>query len=272
MGFPGTWMTESGSVIYRVVPKCACSTIGQILFFSDNGHFFDGDIHDATLGLHKWAREDSQSVIERAVKARKTFAFTCVRNPYTRILSSFFDKICGIQRNGRRYRGNLVPLLAQKYGVDVGGPDGSQPFDQVASFRRFLLFARDTIRWKKPMDPDIHWSSMAGHISTLIANGGRYDAIFFTETFDAGMQGVLDRITPRHPVVLSEVPRFNESEGHGPKRLHPVEDYFDDLSRHLMWEIYRRDFELFRYDFDNPGNRLPLGTVDLAEVHAKLGD
>ena len=59
MGFPGTWMTESESVVYRVVPKCACSTIGQIMYYSDHGEFFDGDIHDAKQGLHKWALEDS---------------------------------------------------------------------------------------------------------------------------------------------------------------------------------------------------------------------
>ena len=69
----------------------------------------------------------------------------------------------------------------------------------------------------------------------------------------------------------SEIPRFNESEGHGPKRAHPVEDYFDDLSRHLVYEIYKRDFELFRYDFENPGNPLPTGEIDLEEVHKKLG-
>jgi Sulfotransferase family len=272
MGFPGTWMTESESVVYRVVPKCACSSIGQIMFYSDHGRFYDGDIHDATQGLHKWAREDSQPLIEANVKGLKSYAFTCVRNPYTRILSSYFDKVCGIQRNGKRYRGNLVPLLTQKYGVEVGGADGQEPFDQIASFRRFLLFARDTIRWKKPMEPDIHWSAMAGHIATFIANGGRYDHIFFTESFDPGMQVVLDHITTRHPVDLATIPRFNESEGHGPKRAHAVEDYFDDLSKHLMWEIYKRDFQLFQYDFENPGNKMPKGPVDLDEVHAKLGD
>jgi len=252
MGFPGTWMTESESVVYRVVPKCACSTIGQIMFYSDHGRFFDGDIHDSTKGLHKWAQEESQPLIEANVKAHKSYAFTCVRNPYTRILSSFFDKICGIQRNGKRYRGNLVPMLVQKYGIEVGGDDGKQEFDQFASFRRFLLFARDTIRFRKPMEPDIHWSAMSGHISTFIVNGGRYDHIFFTEKFDDGMQVVLDNIKTKHKINLKKIPRFNESEGHGPKRLHPVEDYFDDLSRHLMWEIYKRDFQLFRYDFDNP--------------------
>lgn len=271
MGFPGTWMTESGSVIYRVVPKCACSTIGQIMYYSDHGRFFDGDIHDSTTGLHKWAQEGSQSAITAAVQSHSAPTFTCVRNPYARILSSFFDKICGIQRNGRRYRGNLVPLLIQKYGIEVGGDDGRQEFDQIASFRRFLLFARDTIRFRKPMEPDIHWSAMSGHISTFIVNGGRYDHIFTTETFNEGMQKVLDRIDSPHPVNLAAIPKFNESEGHGPKRAHPVSAYFDDLSRHLMWEIYRKDFQLFRYDFDNPDNKFPRGPVDLEEVHLKLG-
>ncbi|WP_136685072.1 sulfotransferase family protein [Falsirhodobacter xinxiangensis] len=272
MGFPGTWMTESESVVYRVVPKCACSTIGQIMFFSDHGRFFDGDIHDSTSGLHKWAQAESQPLIEANVRAHNSPTFTCVRNPYTRVLSSFFDKICGIQRNGRRYRGNLVPLLIQKYGIEVGGPDGTDDFDQIRSFRRFLLFVRDTIRWKKPMEPDIHWSAMSGHIATFIVNGGKYDQIFFTEKFNDGMQRVLDVMEPRHAVDLATIPRFNESEGHGPKRAHPVEDYFDDLSMHLMWEIYKRDFQLFRYDFDNPANKMPKGEVDLDEVHRKLGD
>jgi len=194
MGFPGTWMTTSESVVYRVVPKCACSTIGQIMYYSDHGEFFDGDIHDAQAGMHKWAMEDSQPKITDNVKNHSSYSFTCVRNPYTRILSSFFDKICGIQRNGKRYRGNLVPLLIQKYGIEVGSPEDGFEFDQVKSFRRFLLFARDTIRWRRPMDPDIHWSAMSGHISTFIVNGGRYDNIFWTEQFNDGMQSVLDAI------------------------------------------------------------------------------
>ncbi|NND18731.1 MAG: sulfotransferase family protein [Silicimonas sp.] len=266
MGFPGTWMTLSESMVYRVVPKCACSTIGQIMYYSDHGTFFDGDIHDAREGLHKWAQEDSQSRITKNVQGHESFAFTCVRNPYSRILSSFFDKICGIQRNGQRYRGNLIPQLAQKYGIVVDGD-----FDQIEMFRRFLLFARDTIRFRKPMDPDIHWSSMSGHISTFIANGGRYDRIFWTEDFNTGMQQVLDALELPHSVDLETMPRFNESEGHAPKRAHPVEEYFDDLSKHLVLEIYKRDFQLFRYDFENPGNPRPTGEIDLDEVHKKLG-
>jgi hypothetical protein len=86
------------------------------------------------------------------------------------------------------------------------------------------------------------------------------------------MATVLKNIKTKHKVDLKKIPRFNESEGHGPKRSHPVSAYFDDLSRHLIWEIYKRDFQLFKYDFDNPDNKMPVGEVDLAEVHAKLGD
>ncbi len=259
-------MTESESTVYRVVPKCACSTIGQIMYYSDHGEFFDGDIHDATGGMHKWAIEDSQPLIEKNVRNHASYTFTCVRNPYTRILSSFFDKICGIQRNGKRYRGNLVPLLIQKYGIEVEGE-----FDQIKSFRRFLLFARDTVKWRKPMDPDIHWSAMSGHVSTFIVNGGSYDKIVYTEKFNEDMQDVLDNIETKNAIDLAEIPRFNESEGHGPKRAHPVGDYFDDLSMHLVYEMYKRDFDLFKYDFKDPGNKMPIGEIDLGEIHAKLG-
>jgi len=272
MGFPGTWMTESESVVYRVVPKCACSTIGQIMYYSDHGRFFEGDIHDSTHGLHKWAQDYSHGPIDNNVRAHRSYAFTCVRNPYTRILSSFFDKICGIQRNGNYYRGNMVPMLIQKYGIEVGRPENGFEFDQIKSFRRFLLFARDTIRWRKPMEPDIHWSAMSGHVSTFIVNGGRYDKIFWTEKFNHGMQQVLDAIETPHAIDLAQIPRFNESEGHGHKRAHPVADYFDDLSMHLVYEMYKRDFEVFKYSFEDPSNKMPIGEIDLNEVHAKLGE
>ena len=113
---------------------------------------------------------------------------------------------------------------------------------------------------------------MSGHVSTFIVNGGHYNNIFWTEKFNEGMQSVLDNIETPVQVDLGNVPRFNESEGHGPKRAHPVEDYFDDLSMHLVYEIYKRDFDLFKYDPQDPSNKMPIGEIDLDEVHAKLGD
>jgi len=270
VGFPGTWMTESESVVYRLVPKCACSTIGQIMYYSDHGAFFDGDIHDAEAGLHKWGFDASKVVISENVLNHNSYTFTCVRNPYTRILSSFFDKICGIQRNGKRYRGNQLAEVIHKYGIEVGGYDGKQEFDQITSFRRFLLFARDTIIWNDPIRHDLHWSPVSHHVGKFVEQGGTYDKIIWTEKFNEGMQDVLNAIDTKHTLKLANMPRFNESEGHGPKRAHPVGDYFDDMSRHLVHEIFEQDFNLFKYDYENPSNKVPIGEIDLDEVHASL--
>ena len=132
------------------------------------------------------------------------------------------------------------------------------------------MFARDTMQWHRPMVPDIHWSSIADNLSTLVVNGGRFDSIFWVERFVDGMQQVLDRVKTTHPVDLVGVPRFNQSQVHGPKRAHPVADYFDDLSMHLMHEMYRRDFYPFKYDYFYPSNVMPMAEMDLDEIHTEL--
>ena len=86
------------------------------------------------------------------------------------------------------------------------------------------------------------------------------------------MQSVLNNIETPVQFDLGDVPRFNKSEGHGPKRAHPVEGYFYDLSMHLVYDMYKRDFDLFKYDAQDPSNKMPIGEIDLDEVHAKLGD
>ena len=272
MQFQGTWVNVSETLAYRVVPKCACSTIGQILYHGDHGQFFPGDIHDAKEGVWKWNGnpdpERARITIAQNVSQHRIFTFTCVRNPYARIVSCFLDKICGIQRTGKRYRTQLVPLICEHYDMDIGdSPHG--PFDQIKAFRKFLLFVRDTIKFRHPMHPDLHWAPMVNHAATLVHNGGRYDLVFAAEEFNQGMQAVLDRVDLAYHTDLDRLPRFNESEGHGPKRAHPVEDYFDDLAQHIMRDVYTQDFEIFGYDL-NPGSAGPIAALDAGQISDRL--
>ena len=103
-------------------------------------------------------------------------------------------------------------MLVQKYGVEVGGEDGKEDFDQIKPFHRFVLFAHDSIKFRKPMEPDIHWSAMSGHISTFVVNGGQYDKIFWTEQFNEGMQSFLDSIQTKHAINLNEIPPVSTSK------------------------------------------------------------
>lgn len=266
--FAGTWATPCGQYVYRVVPKCACSSIGQALYYTQAGQYFDGDIHDATTGLLKWNEETARPAIKDATLGGAAHRFTAVRNPYNRVLSAFFDKICGIQRNGRRYRGNLVPLLMREYGVALGSDTDINDFDQITSFRRFLLFVRDTVKYRRPMEPDIHWAPMSHHIGFTIKQGGTFDQIFRTEDLAEGLQSALDQRTPPHPLDVRTMPRFNESAAHGPTRAHPISAYFDDLAIYMMQDIYGQDFELFDYDITDPDTPKAGGAVDLERLHA----
>ncbi len=51
-----------------------------------------------------------------------------------------------------------------------------------------------------------------------------------------------------------------------------VLEFIAQNRQRLVYEIYKRDFQLFKYDFENPANKMPIGEIDLDEVHAKLGD
>ena len=68
-----------------------------------------------------------------------------------------------------------MPFLVENYSIDVGGEDGKQEFDQIWSFRSFLLFVRDTVHWGRPMVAVIHWSPLSDHLAILVTNGGHYD-------------------------------------------------------------------------------------------------
>ena len=45
---------------------------------------------------------------------------------------------------------------------------------------------------------------------------------------------------------------------------------FDDLSMQLVYEMFKRDSDMFKYSFGDPANKMPIGEIDLDEIHAKL--
>ncbi len=148
--------------------------------------------------------------------------------------------------------------------------------DQVAASWRVLHFARDTVRWRRPMDPDVRWPAQAGNIGTFVT-GGRRDRAFGAEALDEGMQEVLDGTATPHPVDLEAIPRSNESEGHGPRRAHPVSAHsvsahLDELSRPPTWEAYRTDVHLSGCAFEGPESGRPVREVALNKMHVGLAE
>ncbi len=247
----------AAALVFREVPKAACTTLAQMLFHADHGQFHDGDIHAAAAGAIAWPDPAFDSVLAQPER----FVFAAVRNPYARLLATYFDKIRTPQRDGRPYRGNLRAILADHYGADLDPSADPRP-----GFRRFVLFVRDTLRGRDRFWYDRHWTPQAQHLRAFAVNGVAFDHLFAVEHWADGIAPVLARIPPaRRPDTL---PRWNASV----RPDLPAASFFDDLTLHLVHEIYRWDFELFGYAAFAPDRMGPVHARDLAAVNARLAD
>lgn len=255
--FAGGWASPTARLVYREVPKAACSTLGQLLFHAENRQFFAGDIHDATDGVLKWPDPEFARVLAQPDR----FVFSALRNPYARLLACFFDKLCTRQRDGQYYRGNLRAILTQHYGADLHPQADPRP-----AFRRFVLFLRDTLRSRDRFWYDRHWTPQAQHLRSFAVNGVAFDHLFHTEAFAAGIAPVLARVPDTaRPSVL---PRFNVAK----RPDLPQDSFFDDLTLHLVHELYRWDFDLFGYEPFAPAQMPPVRALDLDAVNQRLAD
>jgi hypothetical protein len=248
----GTWAALHGRLIYREVPKAACSALAQVLYHADHGHFYAGDIHDATTGTLRWP-------FDRAMITTDSFVFAAVRNPYARIVSAYLDKVCTLQRDGKPYRNILRHVLTERYGVDLAG-------DPVRAFRRFLLFVRDVTLFRERFWYDRHWTAQVQHLRALPLNGVHYTHVFATEQMETGLGPVLARIpAPTRPGAL---PRFNATA----RPELPLAAWFDDMAIHLMQEVYRWDFDALGYDRFDPSREAPVAELDIQALNQRLSD
>jgi hypothetical protein len=235
------FLSLTDDLAYTEIPKCGCSTVKQYLYRVGNGAFHPGSIHRTDHGLLSW-RRNSLAVRWRLMR-RRHHHFTFVRNPYARVLSAFFDKIANPQEGGEMYGKPALRAAVADFGIDPAA-------DPVAAFRRFLLFVRDNIRYREPVDPDIHWTPMARHAAAPLDLGFVYDEVFHMESFDADLGGMLRRRLPERAAEWSEIRAFNEGVTTGLKRTMPIADYFDATARMLMEEAFAEDFDCFGYSRD----------------------
>lgn len=253
------FLSTTGDLAYSEIPKCACSTVKQYLHAVGRGDFHPGNIHRARDGLLGW--KSDRMAIRLRLFLRRHHHFTFVRNPYARLVSAFYDKIANPQEGGEMYGKPDLRAAVADYGIDPAA-------DPLTAFRRFVVLARDTIRFATPVEPDIHWTPMAWHAAAPMRLGFAYDEIFHVETFAADLAGLLRRRLPDRAAEWATIRVFNEG-GAGPvERRLSVADHYDATSRLLMQEAYGDDFHCFGYSTDP--TRVLAAAPPVAEVNARL--
>lgn len=206
---------------YISIPKAGCSTIQKMLansWAAANDLPFVSNPHSKRGRelLHYWNSPDRPYLTDLF---KSTSFFTAVRNPYTRLLSAWLDKIRGAKKEG-------VSFARQH---NLGNP-------AELSFSNFVetLFSSNTDFF------DHHWATQVS-----ICNLGR---IPFKHI------GSLEAIHDTIKWIKGHIPITNSHSEiyapHGTASINKISQYYNDSIAEKVFHIYRKDFATFKYSRD----------------------
>ena len=222
--------------IYFETPKVGCSTIKntlQKLEVDDESKLPDW-VHDKHLSPLLSPLELEKNFTEYIND--EYFKFSFVRNPYTRILSCYLDKILGIEKDV------MLPKL------------GFKSTDYL-SFYDFL----QAVKSQSYSEMDVHWMPQ----SILLASESiTLDFIGRQENFDNDLKKVLVKITKSDPGSL----HISNETPHAVGANKKLQKYMTKGIAKLILEIYYDDFYLYGYSRDpfyiGKLPSLPISTLD----------
>jgi hypothetical protein len=230
-------------LIYLNMPKAACTTIKNLLYYMQFGRYHEAplDIHASDALLR--SRTDTPEV-HRAIHghmASPHFVFTFVREPGRRAYSCFIEKV--LYQKHRSFP-HVRAMLQRRYGFDLPSEpeavDGLSAEQVADGFIRFLRFVNDNVHDRTKMKKDAHWLPQS-HIVRRYQQQFVPDLVGRVESFDRDFSHVLQHYRGPHVPPLDI--KFNE----GPKPPHRFEAVATDQSRALLNEIYGTDYHLFGY-------------------------
>jgi hypothetical protein len=215
-------ISERYRYFYLANPKVASTGVLRTLQSAE----VDGDTSRMPEFVHDRAAsplltfQSSTVSIEEILTSPHFFRFTYVRNPFSRILSAYLEKVVARQQERER----LLPTL--------GFPPDSQP--SFLEFLRAIHFLRDG--WR-----DIHWATQS---RLLQANNIDYSFIGRFESFSETFPQVLNRLA-----IEKSHYRAAKSQ-HATNASQRIQEYVGYAERELIITIYEADFVAFGYGLD----------------------
>jgi hypothetical protein len=216
-------VSEKYRYMYLANLKVASSSILRVLQLAE----VDGDISRIPESPHDRAGSPIPSHVaaptplNEVMESEAFFKFTYVRNPYTRALSAYLDKV--LRDDSERVR--LLP--------SIGLPAGSEP--TFLEFLKAIQAQRDS--WR-----DIHWVTQSRLIQI---NNINYNFVGRFESFVTTFPVVLELLGIEQTLLgKAGTPPNKTSAG---DRLR---EFIGPKERELIIAIYEADFVNFRYSLD----------------------
>ena len=228
-------------LIYLNIPKSACSTIKNHLYYIEHGKYASDPlaIHSIDGLIKSKGGGAGASAHFTRVLARKHLVFTFVRHPGKRAYSCFSEKIVHISKYSfPKVREHLI----SDYGCDFSGIDVARYDLDIhrRNFVAYLRFVKANRLGETPLRRDAHWESQTTMIKKF-ENDFVIDFIGRVEDFQKHFEFVLSELKCEKMPDLNL--RFNE----GPTPPFTYDQILDDEVEDLLLEIYRADFMKLGY-------------------------
>jgi hypothetical protein len=210
------------SYVFVETPKAGCSTIKRKLQSME----VDGDRSLLPESVHDKAGSPLKSPAETGLpdhvllRDGDFFRFCFVRNPYSRVLSAYLDKI--VENEWERVR--LAPTL------NLSG-------DTIVDFETFLRAVAEQPDGQR----DIHWRSQVG---ILRPDHIRYDYVGRFEILGPSLRRAVSRITGDRAGEIEPM------AFHATSASRRAQQYIGETEAELIRAIYAADFAAFGYSRD----------------------
>ncbi|WP_047549142.1 sulfotransferase [Methylotenera sp. G11] len=215
---------KTGKYCYFRIPKCANSTISKTLAHYDPSIVYDdnNDI-DGKVAKSKFANIGATHVLSKTSLRKKYSLFTFVRNPYTRVLSAYLDKIDGFKK----------AFFETRSSVRQFSESGN------VTFEAFVTYLENGGLFHDP-----HW---APQTYLLPLAPSEIPFIGKVENIDKDLSALVNHL-------------FGEGAYKDPKNREDsrkksseiASDYYTDDLKNRVYKLYKVDFDAFSYPQDTP--------------------
>lgn len=218
--------------VYCAIPKAGCTAILHALQKAEAAALGlvnqPAKVHiRKETPLLQWSRLDADGLRE-AFDTSRTYWFTVVRNPFSRVLSAYLEKICRPTWQLRNFR-RMTKL------DDRGAAQFTPERD---GFRRFL----HVLETQAVQGMDAHWRPQWA----LCRPGAiAYHKIGYLETIDTDIAGIFGHLNAKRSVSYF-LPSVSGRE-HGMSASTRLDEFYDSEAAGMVQAIYSRDFEFFGY-------------------------
>ena len=212
--------------VYVETPKVGCSTIKDTLQrmeldYPDLVRDDANDIHDRQYSPLLCPSQTCG--LDRLLSNPDYFIFCFVRNPYTRLLSAYLDKIAA----ENPHKGSILRAM---------GEDPSNLSKEV-SFKEFV----DVVCNLSVYDMNVHWRTQ--YYQTF-QDSIKYDYIGRLENFKNDCDYVFSKIKPNYKDY------YHSETRHATNASSLLKKYYDDHLQEKVFSKYKIDFEYFGYSKD----------------------